>query len=234
MPTCARKHQLNTSLVYHVYSRSNGRITIFKEREDFYFFMELLRRYLGKFGLKLYHWVIMPNHYHLLLELLQPQELSKVMAGLSKAYSCYHHNKYFASGFLWQGRFKMQPIQKERYLLSCARYIERNPVSVCMVNKASDYPYSSARFYCLGEDDRITTEDPAFKEFGVDLSIRRSAYERFLFDFDSEEEQIFDGLEKPVGNSEFISRLIRENGRLIPRRRGRPRKELLRNSLGML
>ncbi|MCM8782289.1 MAG: transposase [Candidatus Omnitrophica bacterium] len=204
MPSYARKHQLNNSLFYHIYNRSNGRVPIFNRKEDFRCFMGLLRRYSQEFGLKIYHWVIMSNHYHLLLELKEPECISKIMAGLGKAYSCYHHKTYSVSGFLWQGRFKLQPVQKERYLTACGRYIERNPMKAGMVSQAYEYPYSSAGFYCLGKADSITTEDPGFLEFGTDLTCRQNAYMKFLLNFDEEEEKSFDNLEQPIGNEEFM------------------------------
>ncbi|MFH1190574.1 MAG: transposase [Candidatus Omnitrophota bacterium] len=227
MPAYARKHQLNTSLIYHIYNRSNSQIPIFKKKDDFRYFMDLLKKYSIRFGLTIYHWVILSNHYHLLLELAAPERISKIMAGLSKAYSCYHHSSYLVSGFLWQGRFKLQPVQKEGYLISCGRYIERNPVRAGMVNEAYEYSYSSARFYCLGQADGITAENPLFPEFGIDLTSRHNAYIEFLRDFNNEEEQSFDNLERPVGNKEFIRRLIKENGRFLPRRRGRLAKRIV-------
>ena len=227
MPTYARKHQLNNSLIYHIYSRSNGQISIFKKEDDFCYFMDLLEKYSARFGLKIYHWVIMSNHYHLLLELDAPERISKIIAGLSKAYSCYHHSTYFVSGFLWQGRFKLQPVQKEGYLIACGRYIERNPIRARMVNEANEYPYTSARFYCSGEADGITTENPLFQEFGIDLTSRSNAYVEFLRNFNNEEEQLFGNLERPAGNKEFIRRLVKENGRFLPRRRGRPVKRIV-------
>jgi hypothetical protein len=36
MPSCARKHQLQGSLLYHAFSRSSGRNNIFLEPGDFY------------------------------------------------------------------------------------------------------------------------------------------------------------------------------------------------------
>ena len=227
MPTYARKHQLNTSLIYHIYNRSNGRIPIFKTKGDLCYFMDLLKRYSLRFGLKIYHWVVMSNHYHLLLELEEPKAISKIIAGLSKAYSCYHHQAYFVTGFLWQGRFKLQPIQKEGYLVACGRYIERNPVRANMVIEGYEYFYSSARFYCLGETDGITTEDPTFPKFGTDLNHRRNAYIEFLRNFDDEEEKSFHDLEQPAGNKEFIRRLLKEKGRFVPRRKGRPSETIV-------
>lgn len=173
----------------------------------------------------------MSNHYHLLLELDEPKQISKIMAGLSKAYSCYYHKTYFTAGFLWQGRFKLQPVQKEKYLLACGRYIERNPVKNGMVSEAFEYSYSSARFYCFGKLDGITTEDPVFLTFGTNTVSRRNAYLEFLRKFDNMEEKSFHSLEKPVGSKEFVKRLIKQDGRFTSIRRGKPRKELLTNSL---
>ncbi|MFH1442093.1 MAG: transposase [Candidatus Omnitrophota bacterium] len=224
MPTYARVHQLRLSLIYHIYSRSNGKIPIFKNRDDFIYFRNLLKRYSLRFDLKIYHWVIMTNHYHLLLELEEPKRISKIMAGLSKAYSCYYHKVYSTVGFLWQGRFKLQPVQKDNYLVACGRYIERNPVRAGMVNEAYEYSYSSARYYCLGENDGITVENPAFLSFGTTLAYRRNVYIEFLRKFDGEEEKSFNNLEYPVGNKEFLRRLVRENGRFTSMRRGRLRK----------
>jgi putative transposase len=98
----------------------------------------------------------MSNHYHLVIEFEYPELISKFMAGLHRAYSHYHHKLYGTTGFLWQGRFKMQPIQQDLYLKGCGRYIERNPVSAGLVQEAYEYCHSSARFYCLGQEDGLT------------------------------------------------------------------------------
>jgi putative transposase len=227
MPAYARTHQLKTSLTYHIYNRSHGKISIFRSNEDFEHFRNLLMTYSTKFTMKIYHWVIMPNHFHLLLEIETPESISAFMAGLAKAYSRYHHKAYSASGYLWQGRFKLQPVQKERYLTACGRYIERNPVRADLVCQPFEYPYGSARFYCLGESDGITTEDPTYSELSPESTGKRKAYIEFLRDFNWEEERIFDGLEQPVGNNEFLRRLVKEQGRFVSRRRGRPSERIV-------
>jgi putative transposase len=220
MPSYARRHQLNRSLTYHIYSRGNLRLEIFHSEQDFHHYLRLIKEYSYSFGVKIYHWVLMPNHYHLLLELDVPENLSIMMAGLNRAYTHYYHATYHTAGYLWQGRFKSQPVEKERYLIACGRYIERNPVRAGMVLEAYEYPYSSARFYCTGQSDGITTEDPAFCEFGRDIMEKQNSYKEFLRKFDSEEEKFFEDLEKPLGSQEFIRRLLRINGRYMPRRKG--------------
>lgn len=183
-------------------------------------FIQILSDYKKQFCFKIYHWVLMSNHYHLLVEIEEPQRLSKLMAGLSRSYTHYYHRTYGTCGYLWQGRFKMQPVQQERYLRACGRYIERNPVRAKMAQKAADYQYSSAAFYCRGINDRITDTSPCFEEFGPGEDGRRN-YESFLADFDETEEKSFDVFEKPLGDQAFIRRLIRSGGRYWPRRRGR-------------
>lgn len=222
MPSYARRHQLNNSLTYHAFSRSNSGNRIFSTEEDYQHFIELLIDYSSKFKIKMYHWVIMPNHYHLLFEIEVPEDISKLMAGLNRAYTHYYHKTYLTYGFLWQGRFKLQPVQKEKYLIACGRYIERNPIRAGIVQEAPDYPYSSAQFYCFGKLDNITSEDPVFIQFGIDTTQRQIAYKEFLRNFDNEEKKYFIDASNPCGDREFIKGLIKEHSRYMPRRMGRP------------
>jgi len=221
MPSYARRHQLQQSLVYHAFSRSNGRRIIFSKSSDFEHFKTLLHDYSQKFTSKIYHWVIMSNHYHLVIEFEYPELVSKFMAGLHRAYTHYHHKQYGTAGFLWQGRFKLQPIQKDLYLKGCGRYVERNPVRAGMVSEAYEYTHSSARFYCIGKEDRITQFSPVFEDFGRDATTRQNAYKEFLKTFDSEEEKYFSNIEAPCGNKEFVRRLMKVGAHFLPRRQGR-------------
>jgi putative transposase len=159
------------------------------------------------------------------MELAEPEAISRYMAGLNRRYACYHHRTYHTAGFLWQGRFKLQPVQKERYLIACGRYIERNPVRAKLTLKAEDYPYSSAQYYCYGSKDSLTIESPCYGDFGTDIIQRQASYKEFLRDFNVEQDRLFDNMETPLGSMEFIRRLIREGGRCFPKRRGRPKKE---------
>jgi len=221
MPSYARKHQLQQSLVYHAFSRSNGRKVIFQESEDFEHFKRLLREYSDRFNSQIYHWAIMPTHYHLVVEFENPELISKFMAGLHRAYSHYYHKQYNAVGFLWQGRFKLQPIQKDLYLKNCGRYVERNPVRAGIVAEACQYSHSSARFYCLGQEDGITQVSPDFEEFGKSVTERRSTYKEFLKAPNSQEEALFSNIEVPCGDQDFLRKLVRIGRHYSPRRQGR-------------
>ncbi len=223
MPGLARKHQLGDNLIYHIYNRSNAKKVIFKTKKDSEYFMQILKKYQKRYEAKIYHWVIMNNHYHFLLEMPDPELISKMMGGIAKAYTHYYHKNNGTTGYLWQGRYKMQPVEKEQYFLTCGRYIERNPVRAGLVQKASVYEFSSARFYCTGEEDNITCESPVYQDFDQDQEKRKDAYSQFLENFDQEKEAYFLQMDKPVGTKDFMKRLIYKDGRYMPRRRGRKR-----------
>lgn len=227
MPSYARKNLLTNSLIYHAFNRSNGGTAVFHTDNDYCHFVALLKNYNLKFALKIYHWVIMPNHFHLLFEIEEPRNISKFIAGLTRAYTHYSQKIHNTLGFLWQGRFKLQPVQKERYLVTCGRYIERNPLRANIVSEAHVYAYSSAQFYCGGLPDGITTTDPTYQDFGRDACERQREYKEFLRNFDNAEEKLFENVETPIGDKEFVSKLIKEGGRYVPRRKGRLKRNLI-------
>ena len=160
-------------------NRGNARQDIFHDEADYAYFEDLLARYAKAGELRIYHWALMSNHYHLCLEVPEPEHLSRIFAGMQRAYVHYHHRKYHGAGFLFQGRFKSQPIQKERYLLACGRYIERNPVHARLVELAEGHAHSSARHYVLGTSDGVTTTSPLYESFGNTESSRQTAYRFF-------------------------------------------------------
>lgn len=224
MPYLSRRHQLGSTLLYHIFNRGNGLGALFRAPQDYQYFISLLRRYATKHTVNIYHWVIMPTHYHLLLEIDEPEKIPSLMAGLARAYAFYYHKKYRTFGHLWQCRFKSQALYKQTYLMSCGRYIERKPVQAKMVSFAGDYTYSSASFYLFGKKDGITAQDPLFAGFGLRSTKRRRRYSEFLNSPGLDQDKLFENLESPQGSKEFLKRLIKENGLFLPRRRGRARK----------
>jgi len=213
---------MGNALVFHVYNRSADQGAIFRDDAHFHHFMILLRRYKEEFFLNIYHWTIMNTHFHLEIELEEPEQISTLMAGINRAYTHYHHRRYLTWGVLWQGRFKLQPVYKESHLLACARYIERNPARAGIVQNPEEYPWSSARFYCFGTVDGVTSENPVYAHWGPDSDGKRDFHRRFLAESNSEEEKLFRNFSQPVGPEAFLKRLKLHNGRLLPQRQGRP------------
>jgi len=86
--------------VYHVTGRGNNRDKVFLEEEDFRKYLEILTRYKSKEGFRIYQWVLMNNHVHLLLAIPEEGSLSKAMHGINLAYTFWFNRKYKRVGHL--------------------------------------------------------------------------------------------------------------------------------------
>jgi putative transposase len=221
MPTLSRRHQLMDNIAYHVFNRGNRKLNVFHEEEDYVRFKDIVRNYVIYKGLVIFHYSLIPNHYHLELELECPEKISSVMAGINLTYTQYYHKKYQTAGYLWQGRFVSKAIEKDSYLIRCGGYIEMNPVRADLVESPEEYRHSSSRYYILGEPDDLVTEDPRYSHFGRTDVERQNNYLRFLIEMD--QAQMTRELSADViGGKDFRNKLCRKNGRMVPRRNGKP------------
>ena len=85
-----------------------------------------------------------------------------MMQTLGRRYVRSINQRYGRTGTLWEGRFKSSVMESERYLLTCMRYIELNPVRAAMVVAPEDYQWSSYRRHALGEGDGWLTDHDCY------------------------------------------------------------------------
>ncbi len=220
-----------SGLVYHVVDRGNNRQRVFSDRADFAKYLGLLKRYKKQYDFRLYHYVLMNNHVHLLLETSDKGTISKIMQSITLAYTRYYNGKYESFGHVWQGRFKSPVIEKDSYLLQCARYIELNPVRAELVQDPGEYEWSSHRFYAFGELDELLDKDPLYEELSRTTKDPRQWYREFIREGIPKEiiKEIRYSIARDhiLGRGSFIE-LIEERFRSQRRNRrtGRPRKVL--------
>jgi REP element-mobilizing transposase RayT len=127
---------------YHVTSRGNDQKRIFFNKTDYSKFKFYLEEGMKKFGYRLHAYVLMTNHYHLLIE-TPNANLSKLMHYINGSYTTYINIKRGRSGHLFRGRYKAILVDRDNYLLELSRYIHLNPVKADMVDKPQDYAHSS-------------------------------------------------------------------------------------------
>ncbi|GAB63485.1 conserved hypothetical protein [Candidatus Jettenia caeni] len=113
--------------VYHVTCRGNEKKTIFKDDYDKNIFLESLSDGLKTYTIILYCYVLMDNHFHLLLE-TPLSNLSEFMRWFNITYTSHYNRRHKRSGHLYQGRFKSILVEKESYLHILSRYIHLNPI----------------------------------------------------------------------------------------------------------
>ena len=153
MPRGARI--LLNNVCYHIINRGNQKQKIFLEKSDFERYLQILKHYKRKYGFKLFGYCLMPNHIHIILEPKQPDELAKLMQGLTQTYTTWFNAKYKKVGHLWQGRFKNMVIQKDNYFIDCVCYVEANPVRLGLVSSPADYLWSSYKDRVFGNKNKL-------------------------------------------------------------------------------
>jgi REP element-mobilizing transposase RayT len=132
---------------WHVHNRGVERRDIFLDDRDRIAFLEFLAEAIEHFRWRLHAYVLMINHYHLLIETIEPT-LSRGMKALNGDYAREFNWRHDRVGHLFQGRFNAHLIDSEEYLLAVARYIVRNPVRSGMVDDPADWNWSSHRAAC--------------------------------------------------------------------------------------
>ena len=165
----------------HVIQRGNNRQEIFCTEDDYRFYLEKLHEAALEHGCEIHAYVLMTNHVHLLVTPQAENSISKMMQTIGRYYVQYFNYNYRRTGTLWEGRYKAALIDTERYLLTCMRYIELNPVRATgMAEHPSEYPWSSYRHNGLGHSDKLVTPHILYQRLGITKTDRRLVY-RQLF-----------------------------------------------------
>ena len=112
----------------HVIQRGNNRQATFFDEGDYVRYLEDLQEATERWDCDVHAYVLMTNHVHLLMTPNQEEGIAKVMQSVGRKYVRYINGVYRRSGTLWEGRYKSSIIQSDRYLLTCYRYIELNPL----------------------------------------------------------------------------------------------------------
>jgi putative transposase len=164
----------------HIIQRGVDRQPVFFADADCSFYLDWLATYSQKRGILLHAYCLMTNHIHLVLTAPTAAELGGLMQDMGRRYVQYVNRSYQRSGGLWEGRYKSSYIQTERYLLTCQRYVELNPVRAEMVKAPGEYRWSSYRANALGEANPLVTPHHVYLGLGAIPENRLQAY-RELF-----------------------------------------------------
>jgi putative transposase len=137
---------------YHIVQRGNNREACFIESENYQYYLELWRQLSKRYGVKVHAYCLMTNHIHILVTPESKRSISDTMKVVGSRYAQYINLKYRRTGTLWEGRHRSSLVQSERYLLSCYRYIELNPVRAGMVSRPEEYRWSSYAINAWGDE----------------------------------------------------------------------------------
>jgi putative transposase len=214
--------------VYHVLTRGNNKQAIFKDDNDYLKYIEILRKYKEKYLFKLYHYVLMTNHVHLVIEPSQEGgELYQIMKGINLSYAQHFKNKYKYTGHFWQDRFKSIIVSKDEYLLTCGSYVELNPVRARMVKEPKEYRWSSYGANAYGKKNDLVDGHVIYGTLFSDKNIRKE-YRKFVQDMLRKKEAMRGEMDRRMiyGGGEFLDRVQKKfKMDAVIKKRGRTRKE---------
>ncbi len=220
MPRTARI--VITDIPYHVTQRGNRRQDVFYCDEDKRRYLSWLDDYAQRYELEILAYCLMTNHVHHVLIPRRADSIAKALRVVHMRHSQTVNDRLGWSGHLWQGRYFSTALD-EAHLWSAIRYVERNPVRAGLVDRAEDYPWSSAGFHLGERADRLIR---SATEWGGSVE----GWQEALAGPEPEEtlalirNRTLRGY--PCGEEEFVSKLSEVAGQpMLLRKRGRPRKE---------
>jgi putative transposase len=203
---------------------------VFFNDEDRWFYLSVLHKQSRKFGLRIVGYCLMTNHVHVVAIPTEPSSLAKALGRTHLIYTQKINIQNKRSGHIWQNRFFSCALD-EHHLIAALAYVERNPVRAGMVEKAWDYPWSSARKHLNLSSGNETppSEDGEFLDADAWSAVSvKNEWRDWLVKEDDEEMSLKLRLHtsrgRPLGDALFIETLERETGqRLHALPRGRPK-----------
>lgn len=220
----------------HVVQRGNDRQACFFRDIDYVRYLQDLREAALKFGCRVHAYVLMTNHVHLLLSPQESGAVGRMMQTVGRRYVRYINDSLGRTGTLWEGRYKSCLVDSERYVLTCYRYIELNPVRAAMVAHPGEYRWSSYGHNAMEPRDPLISPHPTYMQIDRDEVRRRACYRNLVASGLSDDElqaiRIYVTRQRALGSNRFQAQVEQQ----LQRRAnlgepGRPRKQKPENLL---
>ena len=212
MPRHPRVHA--SGLLYYVMARGNNGQKVFLSDKDYEAFLDQLLVVRGRHPFYLYAYALMPNHFHLLLE-VQESSTARIMQSLLTAYVRRFHRIHRHKGDLFQGRYKAIACDRDSYLLELVRYIHLNPLRAKMVTQPGQWQWTGHGEYLRTNDrgliDPGTVMDELKTPKRYEAFIREGAKESYRAEWHPGEQAPF------LGTTEFVKKLTRPRRKDVPR-----------------
>jgi REP element-mobilizing transposase RayT len=164
--------------IYHIFSRGDFKQDIFRQEDDKAYFLRLLRTGAERYGINIFTYCLMNNHYHLSIR-ISSENLPEFMHYLGSSYANYLVRGGWL-GHVFSGRYKSICVKEEEYFLIVNRYIHLNPVEAAFAGKPEEYAWSNY-CQCVDGGNESWIEERWLEEyFGPGLREARLRYRQFV------------------------------------------------------
>ena len=207
--------------MYHVMNRGNQRQDVFRKKSDCGTFLEKMEYFSELFHVEIYCYVLMNNHFHLLLRTEEPN-LGRFMQSFLTSFTMTLNRRNQKSGHLFQGRYKAQLVENQEYISKLSRYIHLNPIRIKKYKNITieekrnillNYTWSSfAAHIGLKEPEHFLKIKTVLSTWGSNNMIRMKKYRKYV------EEGLYKDIDNPfelairqqiIGSETFAERLTR-------------------------
>ena len=205
-------------ILHHITQRGNRRMDTFFTRADYREYLSLMAEWCNRCKVQIWAYCLMTNHIHLIAVPETEDGLRRAIGEAHRRYTKYINFQKGWRGHLWQGRFASYPMD-EQYFIAAARYIELNPVRSGIINKAEEYPWSSARAHLRSENDILVNVAPGL-EIVPDWSGLLSS------DLAEKEIEVLRRHERtgrPLGSDDFVTGLEKLMSRILKKKKPGPK-----------
>ena len=173
---------LEPGKLYHIYNHGVGNRDLFREPDNYEYFLRKYNEYISPVA-DTYAWVLMPNHFHLLVKILDFSDLTgfqnlsgledrrnskpphQHFSNLFNAYTKAFNTRFGHRGALFERPFKRRLIDDDNYLKQVTLYIHNNPVHHGFCSHPVEYPWSSY-LSCVSEKPTKLKRDQVVGWFG--------------------------------------------------------------------
>lgn len=177
MPRIPRRQLVEESSTNHCTWRSHGFTPVLDSDEARTKFLELIRKYKGKYGIQILSYCLMGTHPHVVVRALFGQKaFSTFWKVVNWGFARWYNRRTKGRGQVVMERLRSPLIQDGRHQLEVMRYGDLNPVRAGLVRSASDWKWSSFRHYAYGEPNDLITDAPEYLALGATAPLRRKAY----------------------------------------------------------
>jgi REP element-mobilizing transposase RayT len=128
--------------IYHLMARGNGRQDIVCDDDDRRRLQDALGRAAIRCSWRVYAFVLMSNHLHVVLKTPEPN-LARGMQVVLSSYANAWARRHRFAGHVFQGRYRTEMVEDETYLWTVTRYVHLNPVRARLVEHPAAWPWSS-------------------------------------------------------------------------------------------
>jgi REP element-mobilizing transposase RayT len=213
--------------VFHVMNRGAARRATFSGEADYQAFLDTVAEASGLWGIEVFAYCLMGNHYHLCLRTPRGN-LSRVMRHLDGIYTQRFNRRHGRDGPLFRGRYKAILVEESEYLAAVIRYIHLNAVDAGIVKMPEDYRWASHRYYrqTKGAPSWLNTTE------GVEQIGGRQAFHEFVLSGNEQALKRYYEAKRQspiLGSEEFIER-IRQRGAVGMREHARYERRVVQTA----